>query len=318
MSDLDTLGRRKRTRPFSTGKKITLQPSDLIWLQKLREHGPLPSAYLLAFTQHLRRSGKRATERLTDLFNEDTTKHDGRYLVRPPQQFRALDSRYNQLVYDLAPAGLRALNEAEGPFTAINNAGHWLHRHMVACTTASIELGTLSRANVSFIPGHQILKRAGTELRHPVSLCSDSGVRTQRTLIPDALFGIAYHTHQGDRFRFFLVECDRATEPATSKNWNRKSWLKNLRQYRSYIECSLYQDHLKLTAPLLVLSVTTNPKRLAKMIAVAQDEMQTCAYLLFQQWPDFGPVWRPPEPLPDLLFGDWQRAGCTPFRIDQP
>ena len=98
---LDALGRRTRLQPTTTGKSITLQPADLLWFQKLYEHGPLPSSFLLTYSQDLRLSQKRATERLTDLFNEETTKHGGRYLERPAQQFRTLDSRYNQLVYGL-------------------------------------------------------------------------------------------------------------------------------------------------------------------------------------------------------------------------
>jgi hypothetical protein len=103
----DAIHRRKRTRPVSTGKRVTPQDRDLLWFQKLHEHGPLPSSFLLAFAQDMRRSEKRAKERLTDLFNEDNTAHDGTYLSRPLQQFRTIDSRYNQLVYDLTPSASR-------------------------------------------------------------------------------------------------------------------------------------------------------------------------------------------------------------------
>ena len=75
--NLDTLGRRNRARPTSTGKKIIPQPTDLIWFRKLHEHGSLPSSFLLAFTRGERKSDKRSLERLTDLFNEDRTTHGG-------------------------------------------------------------------------------------------------------------------------------------------------------------------------------------------------------------------------------------------------
>lgn len=109
--------------PISNGKRITLQPLDLIWLHKLAEHGPLPSPYLSAFTRHPRRSAKRASERLTDLFNEKNTKHGGRYLDRPLQQFRTVDSRYNQLVYDLTPVGPRELAQSETSSASLNATG---------------------------------------------------------------------------------------------------------------------------------------------------------------------------------------------------
>lgn len=314
----DRLGRRKRTFPVSTGKRLTLQPTDHIWLEKLYQHGPLPSSYLLAFTRHLRKSDKRAKERLTDLFNEDSTRHDGRYLIRPPQQFHTIDSRYNQLVYDLAPAGVRALKDANVQTrNGGNSSGPWVHRFMVACTTASIELACLQRTNVSFIPQHAILARAEAHLRLPTSINDTTGSRISKDLIPDALFGLEYQTSAGSRFRFFAVECDRATEPATSPNFNRKSWQRSLRQYREYVEGGVYRDHLKLTAPLAVLNVTTHEQRLQKLIAVTEAELGAPPYQLFQAWPDFGQIWRPPAPNPNILAGEWLRARCPSFRLDQ-
>ena len=272
MSTFDTLGRRKRTSAVSTGKRIALQPTDLVWLQKLAEHGPLPSSYLLVFTRQQRQSDKRSLERLTDLFNEDRTKHGGRYLERPPQQFRTLDSRYNQLVYDAASEGYRALAEAGLEARGMaTSAGPWLHRHMVACVTASIELATLDCADVMYIPGHRILNRAKVDLRYPVPITDPAtGVHVKKDLIPDALFGLQYRTPAGDRFRFFVVECDRATEPAASQNWNRKSWLRSLLQYQTYVGGGLYREHLRLTAPLLVLNIVSDEMRRQKMLAVTE------------------------------------------------
>jgi len=132
-SSRDALQRRKRLHPVSTGKRVTPQERDLLWFSKLREHGPLPSSFLLEYGRHLGRSEKRARERLTDLFNEDNTPDRGPYLSRPPQQFRTIDSRYNQLVYDLTPAAERALRR--GGLWADRSApsGPWLHGFMVSC-----------------------------------------------------------------------------------------------------------------------------------------------------------------------------------------
>lgn len=316
------MGRRKRTAPTSTGKRITPQAADLLWFQKLHEHGPLPSSYLLAFTKQLRRSDKRATERLTDLFNEAETKHGGRYLERPPQQFRTIDSRYNQLVYEVTPAARQALKDADllaepvaGP------SGPWLHRFMVSCVTASIELGTLERTDLTYIPQHRILARANAELRYPVSFKDpNSGQTITKDLMPDAVFGLEYHTDAGSRFRFFAVECDRATEPATTTNFNRKSWLRSLLQYRAYVGGRAYCEHLKLTAPLLVLTVVSDEQQLERMLKVTAAEAgpDGNAYLLLQAIDDFGPVFRPPAPLLGLLERPWHRAEQREFVIDQP
>jgi hypothetical protein len=317
----DSLSRRKRLTPISTGKRVTPQDRDLLWFSKLAEHGPLPSSYLLQYTKDMRRSDKRARERLTDLFNEDNTSEGGAYLARPPQQFRTLDSRYNQLVYDLTPASKNALHKA-GLLTGVASApsGPWLHRFMVSCITASIELATLNDPNITYIPQSQILRRANTDLRFPVSIIDPVTDRNQaKDLIPDAVFGLKYHSDSGSRFRFFAVEADRATEPATSSNFNRKSFMRNLLQYDAYVSGGAYRQHLGLTAPLLVLTVSSDPLRTVRMIDLtAKLYPNGNAYMLFQTWEDFGPVFRPPPPNPALLIGDWARGGFGLFSIRVP
>lgn len=111
MASHDALGRRLRDRPHSTGKRVTPQRRDLLWFQRLHEHGPLSSRFLHAFSKSLCRSEKRARDRLTDLFNERETAHAGPYLTRPWQQFETFDARYQELLYDLAPAAEAALRE---------------------------------------------------------------------------------------------------------------------------------------------------------------------------------------------------------------
>jgi len=188
----DAMGRRSRLQPASTGKRISLTDRDWVWLKCLAEHGPLSSSFLLAFAGDLRVSEKRARERLTDLFNEDNTPHGGPYLTRPPQQFHTLDSRYNQLVYDLAPAGKQALREVS--IVPSRNAGPWLHRYMVSSITASIELAIKGRDDLSFIPQSAILSRAETDLETTVTI---PAVTRSIKLIPDALFGIEHLTPKG-------------------------------------------------------------------------------------------------------------------------
>jgi hypothetical protein len=315
----DSLSRRKRLTPVSTGKRVTPQYRDLLWFSKLAEHGPLPSSYLLQFAKDMRRSDKRARERLTDLFNEDNTPDHGPYLTRPPQQFRTLDSRYNQLVYDVTPASNKALYKA-GLSTVATSApsGPWLHRFMVSCITASVELATIDHPDIAYIPQSAILARANTDLRFPVTTIDPATKRSHvKDLIPDALFGLEYHTATGSRFRFFALEADRATEPATSRNFNRKSFMRNLLQYDAYVSRGAYHQHLRLTAPLLVLHVSSDPVRTARMIDLtAKHYPSGNAYMLFQTWEDFGPVFRPPSPNPALLIGDWARSGLGPFAID--
>jgi hypothetical protein len=105
----------------------------------------------------------------------------------------------------------------------------------------------------------------------------------------------------------------------TTQNWGRKSWLRNLLQYREYVVNRRYQQHLDLTAPLMVLNITTEDKRLEKMIAVTSELAGEAgnSYQLFQVVSDFGPVFKPPVPLSELLSSPWLRAGQPPFFIDR-
>lgn len=314
----DVAGRRKRLHPTSTGKRITLQERDWLWLQMLHEHGPLSSSFLLAFAQGLGSSEKRAKERLTDLFNEDNTVHGGSYLTRPPQQFHTLDSRYNQIVYDLAPAAKRALKQRGTWRKKVSRAGGpWLHQFMVSSITASIDLATNGRPDLSYIPQADILERADADLSCLVEFIDPvTKSRVKKALKPDALFGLAYHTAEGDRFRFFVAEADRSTEPFSAKNFNRKSVLRNYLQYREYVGRGRYKEHLKLTAPLLVLNIYSDRQRAERMQKlIAEQGEGRNSYLLFQAWEDFAAPFRPPNPNSALLFSLWARPGKPPIVI---
>lgn len=317
---LDSLNRRSRLRATSTGKRVSPTTRDIRWFRALAEHGPLPSSFLLAMMGDSHTSKKRARERLGDLFHEDNTPDGGPYLVRPPQQFRTIDSRYNQLVYDLTPAGWRALSRAGVDLSQYSAAlGPWLHRCMTACITASIELACSKQGDITYIPQSQILKRAGATLRYPVTIIDPVTKRSMtKALIPDALFGLQYHTAIGDRFRFFAVEADRATEPTTSANRNRKSFQRSVLQYDAYVAGGAYREHLNLTAPLLALNVLSDQRRMEQMVEfVAEQYPHGNAFMLFQAWEDFGSLFRPSSPNRELLNGRWGRSGMKNITIDR-
>lgn len=315
---LDSLGRRKRITPQSTGKRISLQKRDWLWLKKIQEHGPLPSSFLLDYCRDTHSSEKRAQDRLTDLFNENNNEDRGVYLTRPPKQFHTIDSRYNQVVYDLTKASRRALaREHPHAVQGNGNAGPWIHKFMVACITSSIDLACQKRSDLSFIPSSKILARAQSELRYPVSFKEPSSGRVvTKDLIPDALFGLEYASDEGSRYRFFVVEADRSTEPASSKSFNRKSLLRNLLQYQAYVEGRLYKEHLNLSAPLVVLNVANSEKRMEQMMRTTASVFPNGnSYMLFQHWDDFGEVFRPPEPNSKLLENVWKRVGLSVLDI---
>jgi hypothetical protein len=307
----DSLSRRRRDRRTSTGKRITLQPRDLIWLGALQTHGPLPSHYLHAFSKHIARSEKRARDRLTDLYNETETPDGGAYLDRPPQQFQTLRAQYQPLVYELGPAARKALRRLGlANDYATHAAGPWHHSFMVSSITASIELATLDRPDIVYIPGQRILERAKAKLRYPVSF-REPGSGKQQTidLIPDALFGLEYLRDGQKSYRFCLVEADRATEPTRASQFNRKSHLRNFLQYREYVGAGLYKQHLNLTAPMLVLNVSTDLKVTVRMLRLLGELMpEGCSYQLFQAVEGAGYL-GPPKILTQLMEGRWIVVG---------
>ena len=142
------------------------------------------------------------------------TPHGGAYLTRPSQQFRTLDSRYNDLVYELTPTSEQALKE-NGLWqdAAAQRAGPWLHGFMVCCVTSSIELATLERSDIRFISQAEILSRIDTKLRDPTKIADPkTGKALTKDLIPDALFGLEYNVKDQHYYRFFLVEADRGSK----------------------------------------------------------------------------------------------------------
>ena len=91
----------------------------------------------------------------------------------------------------------------------------------------------------------------------------------------------------------------------------------NILQYREYVGRGLYKDHLKLTAGLMVLNVTTSERTLDSMMKLAGEvSKKGNTYLLFRACDHFGRYFKPPGVLPEILTGEWQRAGYPPFRID--
>lgn len=315
----DAIGRRSRERPSSTGKRVTPQERDLLWFKKIHQHGPLSSTYLHAFSKHIRRNEKRARDRLTDLFNEDCTLHNGTYLERPFQQFNTYDARYQDLVYDLAPAAIAALKE-NGMWNeyAPGHSGPWVHRYMVSCVTASIELATLADLTLEYIPQEAILERAKTALRYPVPFKNPvTGKKEIKDLIPDAIFGLEYKQEGRSKYRFFVVEADRGTEPSRSSKFNRKSHLRNFLQYQEYVGRGLYKEHLQLTAGIMVLNVCTNERTMENMINLVEEISQTGnSYLLFQSCAGFGIYFKPSKPISSCLMNYWFRSKLSPFMMN--
>ena len=133
-------------------------------MEKLHRHGPLSTPFLVEFAGQKFSSRNRTLERLTDLFNEDNTPHQGRYLDRPHQQFATLDARYHDLMYDVLPPAVDALKDTERFFwnTPETSSLKWKHDAFCAAITASVDLAVAKQPEqYDYIFHDEIVTRIG-------------------------------------------------------------------------------------------------------------------------------------------------------------
>jgi hypothetical protein len=317
MQSHDVLDRRNRYLATSTGKRVTLKPRDLRWLEALRDHGPLPSHYLHAFTDDTHSSAKASRIRLADLAHEDNTPHGGCYLRRPMAQRSAFSALNQPLVYDLTEAGWEALGMK--PALCQRPTGPFAHQLMVSTVTASIELRAIRASGLRYIPGWQILARSNARMSADVRVTVPPEQRERvHQLQPDQLFGLEYAPRSGvKRYRSFLVECDRSTEPITSTNTARKSYRRSYLQYRHFVGDGLYKEHFRLKSTLLVLNVMSDRSRMsAFMQLIDRHAPEGNSFMLFKCL-DRETSLVPPL-LVDEMAESWNRVGLevvTPFEL---
>lgn len=235
-----------------------------------------------------------ASRRLSLLF------HDGGLIDRPVRQFETLDPRANELVHALSKTGADMLKEA-GLFSgyAPASSGPFRHRLMVSCITASIELEAQTKG-WRYLSQQELLQRAQTTL----------AVDIDGRLRPDALFAL----EMAGKYLAFFLEADRATEPLETKDI-RKSFGRNVEQYRKLIGEGLYKKKFRLKANALLLNVTVSRKRLEHMVeTIGKAYSKGCPYILNQYFPEFGQLFKPPAAMKPIACS-WERAGYTAFKI---
>src|SRR3546814_12235420 len=95
-----------------------------------------------------------------------------------------MDARHHDLVYDLTDVGLDALTEA-GRLEANPQTprGPWIHKHTVACITASIELATLARAHIRFLlPDVHVMRQSRPTLPYTHNRTTETRTPTTTTI----------------------------------------------------------------------------------------------------------------------------------------
>ena len=308
----DALNRRSRFAGRQpTGKRVILRERDYQCFAALERHGPLPSTYLYAITKHVARNFKGFQQRLTDLYNEDNTTHQGFYLERPEQQYASINARYQPMSYELTDDATRALRGRGIPVQSFELAnGPYLHRFMTSCLTASIELA-VKAAGHRYISQADIFTHAKCPKDvltrdHPLALPCSDGV-----IIPDQIFGIDY----GGKYRFFALEADRKTETVVSTKASAKAYAKKLESYLDVLRDQSFRDVWGIPS-LSIVTVTTSKAHMQTMMAALADmtDVRQTTRFLFKTQAQFGKYWTVPPVLGGLFIESWQRV-TTPLDI---
>ena len=329
-----TSQRRSRMRRVATNKRLQITERDIEILRLLSRYRYLRSSHLQALIGG--KSQKRFVERLGHLY------HEGNYINRPAQQWQAINARYMPAVYELGDAGERllieqgVLEEHRSPLLRKGRHGairQYHHELMICDILVSIEIGVRANQNLRFISWQEILaspkmpeatRSAVNPCAIPVSVtytCPRTKMtdRSDKPLIPDALFGLEYLAGDRKSYRFFAIEADRNSEPIFRGNLHQTSYLRKILQYRETAARKMYLTHFGLPN-LLVLNVTTNEQHMRNIVQFAGEvtEGKGCTYLLFKTMPSLASLEKAPPPTPYILTAPWQRAGHPDFRIDQP
>ena len=293
----------------------------------------LRSTYLYALVGG--KSRKRFIERLGDLF------HEGGYLTRPTAQWQTINASYMPVVYALGSAGKNVLEQHGVTRPSLSsltwNAGrpgrHFQHELMVCDILASVEIATRADPHVRFVSWPEILAhpkmpQATRENSKPLATRvpvtykppgSHKLQRSNRLLVPDAVFGLEYATPLGNKYRFFALEADRQTQPVFRRTLSQSSVLRKILQYREIITHTLHRDRWGLPN-LLVLMVTTGERHQANIMRLVEEMTagQGCGYILFKTMPALASLESAPLPDPAFLTDPWHRAGQPDLFINRP
>ena len=219
---------------------------EIRWLKHIERHGPISSAYLHALTEDAHRCRDTSLRQLQKL-------RAGGFLMLPRQQRFTEHTDFNRYIYDLTKQARTHLIDLGLAEPTLRPTRHWSHGADVASVTSAIDVGA-ARDNVRFFPAHEILAIKQASLAIPIG---------NRKLVPDQLFALDY----GGKYRAFMLEVDRGTEPKTSSE-ARKSYASSIELYQQMIEQNIHRMHYGLKATTLVLWVfsrRSNEQRFLEM-----------------------------------------------------
>jgi hypothetical protein len=109
------------------------------------------------------------------------------------------------------------------------------------------------------------------EMRDSVEIVGPKGARAQATIVPDGYFRL----DAGEYDYFGFLEVDMGTETGKSSKFGRRDFSRKILAYQEYYRSGLYQqkydpDNRYEEFRMLVLTVTTSPRRMVNLKAVAE------------------------------------------------
>lgn len=270
----DCLGRRSRFKRQNSGKRIRLNQRDSELLRWLYRYRYLKSLHLLQIFKP--KSPKRFVERLGNLF------HETGYINRPNLQGDLFSAYTSSILYEISNKGIEVL-AAQGalPDRAVtfsrrsprSYSPQHLHTMMIIEALLEIELETNEATGQRFVPVDEILTRAPEstrQARNPLSIpvtLKPTGKypfiqsRIDTHLIPDALYGIEYLVKDEKRYRFWALECERASPTSRSHTRASSTRLKHA-TYEALLASREFKKHWGI--PNLKLHLVTATKEQAE------------------------------------------------------
>ena len=302
---------------------MAVTPRDLDYLQWLFENGPSRTSALHLFFN------PQATKQITTKRLKLLARRPHGYVFKPEQQRRNSNANYSDLIYSITEAGIDLLVEygritpqwrkwRKHLYGRHYHVPFW-HRVLTADINASIRLAVRDNPLLRYISMFEILDQAPPATRlseTPITIDLNS---QRQLLIPDEVFGIAYRQVDGsEAFRYFLREDDLGTESVQRPTSSGSSYDEKLPKYERALQHQLIKTHFGISAPVIVLTLTTaagRVKSLIKRTRTVADQFRP--FFLIRAVPTLAPFAKAPRPIPEILTTAWFRAGFPDYDISR-
>ena len=278
---------------------------------------------------------------MTDLFHEwRTTSFNGKtigskVLNRPAFQFRTIDARYQELIYENTEhcSKYPKINRACYKPLVGKYGGPNEHQFMGSCIYSSIEINTIEDPTMRFISQQEVMDKAGIKslavsvpFKDPqtgrqVKVWSKKHKKlVTPTWIPDAVCGLEKTYPDGSKgYLMLIIQACRSTEGMRSFDFEKKGFLRDYLQTKEFLSTGMYRKFFKVKkVPALVLHVSARKPRIETMKSIIKEfTPQGSRFMLFQHAEGFD-VRIKPKPVMDHLFsGAWEREGYEEYFINK-